>query len=88
MEKETILELYYGKLNPQDMGMIEKDDYQTHSSRFWAQADHFCEKLSPKLQEEFRNMCEEEMKADEILHRDGFCKGFQMGIKLAAESLI
>lgn len=88
MEKETILDFYYGKLNPQNMGMIEEEAYREHSGRFWAYAEQFCEKLPAKLQEEFRSMCEEEMKADEILHRDGFCKGFQMGIKLASEAFL
>lgn len=87
MDKETIMDLYYGKVNPQDMGMIEAAEYENHCRQFLQGAQQFSEKLSPELREEFQNLCGQEMGADEILHRDGFCKGFQVGLKLALEAL-
>lgn len=87
MDKETIMNLYYGKINPQDMGMIEAAEYEKHCRQFLQGAQQFSEKLPLELREEFRNLCGQEMSADEILHRDGFCKGFQVGLKLVVEAL-
>lgn len=88
MNKQTIQELYYGKLSPIDLDIIEKKEYREHSRSFFRAAEEFAEKLPAELKEEFKRICEEEMKADEILHRDGFCKGFELGVKLTAEALI
>ena len=48
--------------------------------------ERFGQKLPPELKEEWQKIMEEEMKADELLHRDGFCKGFSLGLRLAAEA--
>lgn len=88
MKHSTILELYYGNLKPDDMDMIEKEEYQKHGNSLIGKADRFREKLPEELREEFDGLCEEEMKSDEILHRDGFIKGFQIGMRLAAEALL
>lgn len=88
MEKDTIIGLYYGKLNPQDFSMTEKEAYLKHSEYLEKASKQFSQKLPPELREEFFRLCEEELKADEILHRDGFCKGFQLGLRLTAEALL
>lgn len=86
MKKETIIDLYYGNLNPMDQEMLEKEEYLEHSDCFMKGIDRLAEKLPDDLKEELRKLCDEEMKADEILHRDGFCKGFRLGLRLAAEA--
>lgn len=87
LDKETILKLYYGELNPLDMEMTE-EEYKICGGQFLKNAQKFSEKLSPELRKEFQNLCDMEMKADELLHRDGFCKGFQTGLRLTAEALL
>lgn len=86
MKRETIIDLYYGKLNPMEQEMLEAEEYKAHSDGFVKGAESFAKKLPAELQEEFRKLCEMEMEADEILHRDGFCKGFRLGLRLAAEA--
>ena len=88
MKHSTFLELYYGNLKPDDMVMIEKEEYQKHGNSLIGKAGQFRERLPEELKEEFDLLCEEEMKSDEILHRDGFVKGFQIGLRLAAEALL
>lgn len=88
MEKETIIDLYYGKISPMDMEMVEKEEYQASAERLMKATEAFAQKLSAELKDEWEKLMEEEMKADEILHRDGFCKGFQIGLRIAAEALL
>ncbi|MDO4332932.1 MAG: hypothetical protein Q4C58_09630 [Eubacteriales bacterium] len=88
MEKDVILELYYGNISPIDLNMMEKETYLKHSEYLEKASEEFAKKLPSDLKAEFRKLCEAEMKADEILHRDGFCKGFQLGLKLTAEALL
>ncbi len=88
MKQNTILELYYGKLKPDDMDMIEKEAYQKQGSALAERADRLRRQLPDELKEEFDRLCEEEMKSDEMLHRDGFVKGFRIGLRLAAEAFM
>lgn len=88
MKKETIIDLYYGKVNPMDMEMIEKEDYLTHTETSMRRMEELSEKLPEEFKEELQAFMDEEMKADEILHRDGFCKGFMLGLRMAAEALM
>lgn len=87
MKRETINDLYYGKINPMDMELIEKEEYLAHTECLMNTAEAFAQKLPEDLKEEWRKLVEEEMKADEILHRDGFCKGFRLGLRMAVEAL-
>lgn len=86
MKKETIIDLYYGKITPMDMEMVEKEDYLVQTERLMKALEEFGQKLPPELKEEWQALMEEEMKADELLHRDGFCKGFSLGLRMAAEA--
>lgn len=88
MEKETIQDLYYGRISPVDLNMVEQEEYQKHSLNFLRAAERFSNKLPLELKEEFKRLYEEEMMADEILHRDGFCKGFELGLRLTAEAFL
>lgn len=88
MKKQTIIDLYYGKITPMDMEMIEKEEYLTHTENQMKATEEFARKLPPDLKEEWETLMEEEMKADEILHRDGFCKGFTLGLRMAAEAFL
>lgn len=88
MKKETIMDLYYGKITPMDMDMMEKEEYLAHTEYLMKASEEFAGKLPQELKEEWKKLVEEEMKADEILHRDGFCKGFQLGLRMAAEAFI
>lgn len=88
MKKQTIIDLYYGKITPMDMEMIEKEEYLTHTENQMKTLEEFARKLPRDLKEEWETLMEEEMKADEILHRDGFCKGFMLGLRMAAEAFL
>lgn len=87
MEKSIITELYYGNIKPVEMDIAEKENYEKHSNNFLYRMESFVKKLPPELKEEFMSLCEEEIKSEEILHRDGFYKGFQMGMRLTVEAL-
>lgn len=88
MKKETILELYYGKLNPMDMRHDDDELFSRHSRHFMELIRRLSEKLPKEQKTELLELCSAEMMADEILHRDSFCKGFQTGLRLAVEALI
>ncbi|MBQ7840256.1 MAG: hypothetical protein IJ390_07195 [Lachnospiraceae bacterium] len=87
MDKNIIIDLYYGRLNPMEMEIGEKEEFERHSRNFITGMEAFAQKLPPQLKEEFIKICEDEMKSEEILHRDGFCKGFELGLKMAVEAL-
>lgn len=88
MEKETIKDLYYGKIRPAEMEPVEREEYLAHSESLMKMFEEFGEKLPEKLKEEWRTLMDEEMKAAELLHRDGFCKGFSLGLRMTFESLM
>lgn len=88
MEKKTIIDLYYGKITPMDMEMADKEEYLTHAESLMKASEEFVKKLPQELKEEWQTLMDEEMKADEILHRDGFCKGFMLGLRMAVEALM
>lgn len=71
-----------------DMDMIEKEEYFAHTEYLMKASEKFEGKLTQDLREEWKKLMDEEMKADEILHRDGFCRGFQLGLRLAAETFM
>ena len=87
MDNNIIMDLYYGRINPVEAEIEQGEDYRRHSEQFMEGMERFAQKLDPSLAEEFRQLCEEQMKAEEILHRDGFCKGFKTGLALAVEAL-
>lgn len=88
MEKETILDLYYGRLNPMDMEIEEKEEYERHCRKVAEKTEQFRKLLSPEQQEAFQKLCDAELQADEILHRDAFVKGFRVGMKLTVEACL
>ena len=87
MDKNIIMDLYYGKINPMDMRLEERAAYEEHSRRFLAGMDEFAKRLTPELREEFLRLCEEQMQSEELLHREGFKKGFEIGLGMAFEAL-
>lgn len=88
MKKETILDLYYGKLNPMDMKLGDEEEYRACSFASLQGAEEFSSKLTPELKREFEQLWAKEQEADELLHRDAFCKGFRTGLRLAAEAFM
>ncbi len=84
MERKTIEDLYYGRLHPLDVKVCE-EVCRAQEKGLVKSAACFAEKLPPALRQEFENICRQESTADEILHRDAFVRGFQLGLRLAAE---
>lgn len=80
--KNAILELYYGNINPLDMSMVRKEEYELISEKYLKAMSEFTEKLSPQLRAEFEKLSELGNEVDSELHIDGFCKGFQLGLRL------
>lgn len=84
MKKETIMDLYYGKIKP--IELAEEEEYTECSESLLKMFEEFGQKLPEELKEEWRALMDEEMKAAELLHREGFCKGFSLGLRLTVET--
>lgn len=87
MDNNIIMDLYYGRINPAEAEIEQGDDYRKHSERFLKGMENFSQKLPPELREEFLQLCEDEVRSEEILHKDGFYKGFKTGLALAVQAL-
>lgn len=84
--KKTIMDLYYGHINPVEMPMVREEEYLAVSKKYLDASEEFASKLSPELRKEFEKVCEAGNNVDSELHIDGFCKGFQLGLRLASEA--
>lgn len=85
--KEIILDLYYGKIKPFDMAMVRKEEYELISEKHLKAIEEFTAKLSPQLRKEFEQVCNISDEVDNELHIDGFCKGFQIGMRLGTAAI-
>lgn len=85
--KKIIMDLYYGKIKPYEMPMVRKEEYEQISKKHINAIEEFSAKLSPELKEEFEQLCGIGDEVDKELHIDGFCKGFQIGMRFGTAAI-
>ena len=83
---DTITDLYYGDIQPYEERRFSDSEYSEALRLFDRLYDEVMEKLSDsELQERFDDALAELTQAGE---RIMFCRGFRLGLRLAAESFL